>query len=401
MQQRWVGLSSTNTAVCTLWRLAGVLRRPKGIWSQAQLSPPRPCSCRETFTCQAIRSLSFSIFSWASGCSCRYRSVKKAWWGQRELLSPPTCPAHRQFGTSGDPQAQGESRGERRPTALPSPGSHPPRVGPSLPKHSGRSVQQKDSVHSLRRPRPQSPARLLLTPAASLLRSWAAFPRCDHQPGLLCTWGRLGRSTTSLSLHGPPSGSALPASVSPLSRPGGLANSPCEEPQLCCHCIGKTASDTEKWMATATLQTPCTKSGGPLCLDHQPMTFNFGSILLRYFSREISWLSPPHQSPSYSKYSNAVVFHYNCILWSLITPGLWTVRRVTLHQHSMVGEWGQCPGQPWPGWQRAEAAPGEWAVFGPLQRAREGLRAWRRGLELARPQGRGCREKAGVSRAFS
>ena len=191
-----------------------------------------------------------------------------------------------------------------------------------------------------------------------MLRSWAAFPRCDHQPGLLCTWGRLGRSTTSLSLHGPPSGSALPASVSPLSRPGGLANSPCEEPQLCCHCIGKTASDTKKWMATATLQTPCTKSGGPLCLDHQPMTFNFGSILLRYFSREISWLSPPHQSPSYSKYSNAVVFHYNCILWSLITPGLWTVRRVTLHQHSMVGEWGQCPGQPWPGWQWAEAAPG-------------------------------------------
>ena len=63
-------------------------------------------------------------------------------------------------------------------------------------------------------------------------------------------------------------------------------------------------------MATATsrLQTPCTQSGGPLCLDPQPMTFNFGSLLLRYFSREISWLSPLHQSPSYSKYSNAVSF---------------------------------------------------------------------------------------------
>lgn len=130
MQWRWVGLSSTNTVVCTSWRLAGVLRRPIGIWSQAPLSPPRPCSCRETFTCQAIRSLSFSIFSWASGCSCRYRSVKKAWWGQREWLSPPTYPGRRQFGTSGVPQARGESRVERRTTALLSPGSRPPRWGP-------------------------------------------------------------------------------------------------------------------------------------------------------------------------------------------------------------------------------------------------------------------------------
>ena len=105
----------------------------------------------------------------------------------RESLSPPTCPTRRQFGTSGVPQAWGESCVERRPTALPSPGSHPPRVGPSLPKHSGRSIQQKDSVHSLRRPRPQSPGRLLLTPAPPLLRSWAALPSCDHQPGLLRT----------------------------------------------------------------------------------------------------------------------------------------------------------------------------------------------------------------------
>lgn len=36
-----------------------------------------------------MRSLSFSIFSWASGCSCRYRSVKKAWWGQEGPLGTP------------------------------------------------------------------------------------------------------------------------------------------------------------------------------------------------------------------------------------------------------------------------------------------------------------------------
>lgn len=144
------------------------------------------------FTCQAIRSLSFSIFSWASGCSCRYRSVKKAWWGQRESLSPPTCPAHRQFGTSGDPQAQGESRGECRPTALPSLGSHPPRVGPSLPKHSGRSVQQKDSVHSLRRPRPQSPARLLLTPRSLLAQVMGSIPQVRPSAGPALHLGTAG-----------------------------------------------------------------------------------------------------------------------------------------------------------------------------------------------------------------
>lgn len=48
--------------------------------------PARPGGHR-TLTCHAIRSLSFSIFSWASGCSCRYCSVKKAWWRQGEPLS--------------------------------------------------------------------------------------------------------------------------------------------------------------------------------------------------------------------------------------------------------------------------------------------------------------------------
>ena len=46
----------------------------------------------------------------------------------------------------------------------------PPKVGSSLP---GRSIQPKDSVHSLWRPRPQSLARPLLTPQ---LRSWAVSP---------------------------------------------------------------------------------------------------------------------------------------------------------------------------------------------------------------------------------
>lgn len=45
----------------------------------------------QTFTCHAIRSLSFSIFSWASGCSCRYRSVKKAC-GDRESHSARCSP---------------------------------------------------------------------------------------------------------------------------------------------------------------------------------------------------------------------------------------------------------------------------------------------------------------------
>ena len=147
--------------------------------------------------------------------------------------------------------------------------------------------------------------------------------------------------------------------------------------------------------ATSRLQTPCTKSGRPLCLDPQPMTFNFGSLLLRYFSKEISWLFPPHQSPSYS---NAVVFHYNCIFWSLITPGLWTVRRVTLHQHSPVGS-GDNAQASLPGWG-LDCPRGVGGVR-PISETPAALWAWKRALELVCPRGRGCSEEAGVPRAFS
>lgn len=62
-----------------------------------------------------------------------------------------------------------------------------PQVGPSPPKHSGRSIQPKDSVHSLWRPCTQSPARLLLTaPRNPQLRSWAAAPSCSR--AVIISW---------------------------------------------------------------------------------------------------------------------------------------------------------------------------------------------------------------------
>lgn len=87
----WVGLSGgkhgympSGSCPRLPCGLACVQSRPSGCGSS--LPAPALQGCHLTLTCHAIRSLSFSIFSWASGCSCRYRSVKKAWWRQGEPL---------------------------------------------------------------------------------------------------------------------------------------------------------------------------------------------------------------------------------------------------------------------------------------------------------------------------
>lgn len=79
----------TDGQVCSILlaegsRLAGLVARALGAKCfPNHTSALSPSTSSHTglprgHTCQAIRSLSFSICSWASGCSCRYRSVKKA-----------------------------------------------------------------------------------------------------------------------------------------------------------------------------------------------------------------------------------------------------------------------------------------------------------------------------------
>lgn len=82
----------------------------------------------DVFTCHAMRSLSFSIFSWASGCSCRYRSVKKAWRRQGEPLRTPGHSTR--FCSPAGCQAPGTGPGGK-PAHSPAATALPlPRVGP-------------------------------------------------------------------------------------------------------------------------------------------------------------------------------------------------------------------------------------------------------------------------------
>lgn len=122
----------------------------------------------DVFTCHAMRSLSFSIFSWASGCSCRYRSVKKAWRRQGEPLRTPGQSTR--FCSPAGARPRGPRRVESQRTALRPQrslcrGWVLPASGVQCPARSHHLTARRGSRegHSGWRPRPGRPAEPPLT----------------------------------------------------------------------------------------------------------------------------------------------------------------------------------------------------------------------------------------------
>lgn len=139
----------------------------------------------DVFTCHAMRSLSFSIFSWASGCSCRYRSVKKAWRRQGEPLRTPGHSTR--FCSPAGARPRGPGRVESQRTALRPQrslcrGWVLPASGVQCPARSHHPTARRGSRegHSGWRPRPGRPAEPPLT--------WMARPAGWQLPQPLARW---------------------------------------------------------------------------------------------------------------------------------------------------------------------------------------------------------------------